>query len=388
MTINDFDDIRPYNEEEVPAAMQRIASSDAFPILSSFIYPGEPIEQVRQRVGNYTSVREFQLQTMCDINRRVVDTSITQLSFTGLEQLSPSGAYLYVSNHRDIMLDSSLLQYIFVNNGFDTTEITFGANLMMNQLIIDIGKCNKMFRVERPGGSIKEFYKGSRHLSDYIRFVITQKHHSVWIAQRNGRTKDGRDLTDKGIIKMFAMSEPDDKIAALEQLHIVPMSISYEWEPCDVLKTLEIYESQFTRYTKKPGEDLNSILTGVLQQKGRGHIELCEPVTAQELSALAPLTNSDYHKQVAAIIDRRIISAYRLYPNNFVAYDLHHGTTRFADRYTAKQKNAFVRRMKQLESYDTCDVEQLIDIFLGIYANPVATKLAIADTKNSTQETQ
>ena len=106
------------------------------------------------------------------------------------------------------------------------------------------------------------------------------------------------------------------------------------------------------------------------------------------MSALAPLTNSDYHKQVAAIIDRRIISAYRLYPNNFVAYDLHHGTTRFADRYTAKQKNAFVRRMKQLESYDTCDVEQLIDIFLGIYANPVATKLAIADTKNSTQETQ
>ena len=168
MTISDFDDIRPYNADEVPAAMQRIASSDAFPILSSFIYPGEPIEQVRQRVGNYTSVREFQLQTMCDVNRRVVDTSITHLSFAGLERLNPSEAYLYVSNHRDIMLDSSLLQYIFVNNGFDTTEITFGANLMMNQLIIDIGKCNKMFRVERPGGSIKEFYKGSRHLSDYI----------------------------------------------------------------------------------------------------------------------------------------------------------------------------------------------------------------------------
>lgn len=385
MTISDFDDIRPYNATEVKAAMRRIADSEAFPILSSFIYPDEPVEQVRQRVGSYTTVREFQLQTMCDANRRIIDNSITQLSFNGLQQLKADEAYLYVSNHRDIMLDSSLLQYLLVTNGFDTSEITFGANLMMNQLVIDIGKCNKMFKVERPGGSIKDFYRCSQHLSDYISFAITQEHHSVWIAQRNGRTKDGRDLTDKGLIKMFAMSKPNDKIEALARLHIVPMAVSYEWEPCDVLKTLELYESQFTRYTKKPGEDLNSILTGVLQHKGRVHIELCKPIEASELAVLAPLTNSDYHKQVADIIDRRIIGAYRLYPNNFIAYDLSHGATRFADRYKPEQKEAFVQRMKRLEAYDTCDIDQLLDIYLGIYANPVAAKLALADNPDLTQ---
>ena len=138
---------------------------------------------------------------------------------------------------------------------------------MSNQLIIDIGKCNKMFKVERPGGSLKEFYRSSRHLSDYIRFVIQEKGQSIWIAQRNGRTKDGNDTTDQGIIKMFCMSCPDDKIKAIDQLHIVPVAVSYEWESCDILKTLELYESQFAKYTKKPGEDLNSILTGISQPK-------------------------------------------------------------------------------------------------------------------------
>ncbi len=374
MNISDFDDIRPFNPDEIPAAMQRIAGSSSFPILAAYVYPGEPLEEVRKRIAGYQTVREFQTETMRMVNARAIKNSMTSFSCSGLEQLSPDAQYLYVSNHRDIMLDSSLLQYFFVNNGFDTTEITFGANLMMSPLVIDIGKSNKMFKVERPGGSIKEFYRSSRHLSDYIRFAITEKKQSVWIAQRNGRTKDGNDTTDQGIIKMFCMSCPEDKIQAVDQLHIVPVSISYEWESCDVLKTLELYESQFAKYTKKPGEDLNSILTGITQPKGEVHIELCEPISRTELDRLSDLTNNEYHRAVAQLLDKRIISAYRLYPNNYIAYDLRYGTQKYQGFYTPDQKEKFKDHVMQLERYDTCDMEKLTDIFLGIYSNPVKNK--------------
>ena len=369
-----FDDIRPYYEDEIPAAMQRIAASDVFPLLASFVYPGENIENIRQRVSNFKTVREFQHDTMRRVNEQVIARSTTGFTVSGLDRLSPDKHYLFVSNHRDIMLDASLLQYYFVMNGFDTTEITFGANLMMNPVVIDVGKSNKMFKVERPGGDIKEFYRSSLHLSEYIRYVIMEKKQSVWIAQRNGRTKNGIDATDQGIIKMFCMSESKDKIKALADLNIAPIAISYEWESCDVLKALELYESQYTRYTKKPGEDLNSILTGIMQQKGHVHIELCQPISVAELSAFENQTNNEYHKSVAQLIDRRINTAYRLYPNNYIAHDLLYGNTKYHSMYTEQQYNAFVRRLQRLDKYDTCDIERLKEIFIGIYSNPVDNK--------------
>ncbi len=374
MEANNFDDIRPYNAEEIPAAMQRIANSPSFPILAAYVYPDEPLNEVRKRIAAYTTVKEFQAETMYMVNQRVINNSITEFTCSGLDRLHSDQQYLYVSNHRDIMLDASLLQFFLEEHGFDTTEITFGANLMTNPLVVDIGKCNKMFKVERPGGSIKEFYRSSRHLSDYIRYAILEKKQSVWIAQRNGRTKDGNDATDQGIIKMFCMSYPEDKIKAIDQLHIVPVSISYEWESCDILKTLELYESQFAKYTKKPGEDLNSILTGIVQPKGRVHIELCEPISQVELVKYENLTNSEFHKAVAKLLDFRINTAYRLYPNNYIAYDLRYGTTKYQEYYTEEQKAKFVKRLSLLERYDTCDIEKLKDIFLGIYSNPVNNK--------------
>ena len=374
MNKDQFEDIRPYKAEEIPAAMERIANSSSFPLLASYVYPNEPIEAVKERIRNYKTVKAFQTETMRMVNQRVIEHSISAFSCSGLDKLNPNEHYLFVSNHRDIMLDSSLLQYYLVTKGFDTTEITFGANLMMNQLVVDIGKSNKMFKVERPSNNIKDFYRCSKHLSEYIRYVITEKGQSVWIAQRNGRTKDGNDATDQGIIKMFCMSCPEDKIKAIDQLHIVPVAVSYEWEPCDILKTLEVYESQFSKYTKKPGEDLNSILTGITQEKGRVHFELCDPIAYAELSKFENLTNNEYHKAVARLLDSRINKAYRLYPNNYVAYDLRYGTTKYRDCYTDEQKTMFINKLKRLEKYDTCDIEKLIDIFLGIYSNPVNNK--------------
>lgn len=371
---NDFEDIRPYTDAEIPAAMERIAESQALPLLASYVCPELPLDDVKKLLLSFKTVNDFQYGLMHRVNEQIIRQSISEFTFGGGEDLKKDVPYLFVSNHRDIMLDASLLQNVLADMGLRTSQITFGANLMMNPLVIDIGKSNKMFRVERPGGSIKDFYKSSMHLSEYIRHVISDQNESVWIAQRNGRTKDGNDLTDQGIIKMFCMSLAEDKIAALDNLHIAPVSVSYEWESCDILKAIELYESQNVKYIKKPGEDLNSILTGILQPKGRVHFQFCPVLRREELLQFNDSTNNDYHKQVAQLIDERIQSAYRLWPNNFIAHDMLYGQQRFVDRYTKEEKAAFEQHLTKLDHYDS-DLGVLKDILLGIYANPVKNKL-------------
>ena len=368
-----FDDIRPYRDDEIPAAMARIADSQALPLLASYVFPEKTPAEVKELLLSFRTIRDFQFGVMYDVNSQIIRNSMTAFTHSGASRLSPDKAYLYVSNHRDIMLDASILQNVLVDEGMQTSQITFGANLMMNPLVVDIGKSNKMFRVERPGNSLKDFYRSSVHLSEYIRTVITEGQESVWIAQRNGRTKDGNDQTDQGIIKMFCMSKPEDKIAALSELSIVPVSVSYEWESCDILKAIELYESRNVKYIKKPGEDLNSILTGILQPKGRVHFELCEPITKEELLQYDDSTNNDYHKLVAQLLDRRIVSAYKLWPNNYIAYDMLYGQQRFVNKYTREEKEAFVAHLMKLEHYEN-DFSTLKDILLGIYASPVVNK--------------
>lgn len=375
MNIEKFDDIRPYNESEIPAAMQRIASSSAFPLVSSFVFPDENLEKVRDMVRAIKTVDEFQSKIMYHVNKQIIRKSITEFTYSGIENLTPGKSYLFVSNHRDIMLDASLMQNVLVDNGLESCQITFGANLMQGQMVIDVGKSNKMFRVERPGGSAKEFYKASLHLSEYIRMVITELHQSVWIAQRNGRTKDGIDRTDQGIIKMFGMSASGDKISSIEELNIVPVAISYEWESCDVLKAIELYERQLGPYIKKPGEDLNSILTGITQPKGRVHMEFCKPLCKEDLLPFEDSTINEFNRLVANTIDERICNAYRLTPNNYIAHDLLYGKKEFIDRYSEKELHAFKENMGTLgRYYEECNIERLHEIFLGIYAGPIESK--------------
>lgn len=365
-----FDNIRPYYDEEVPSALQRIAESDALPVIASYIFPGIDIETVRAKLKQYTTIREFQGDVMYRFNEQVIQRTTTGFTYSGLEMLSPHESYLFVSNHRDIMLDSSLLQYALFKNGHQTSQITFGSNLMSSQLIIDMGKINKMFRVER-GENMKDFYKSSLHLSEYIRHVLIQRNESVWIAQRNGRTKDGNDLTDQGIIKMFGMSKTNDKIAALAELKIVPISVSYEWESCDILKALEWYETSKTKYVKKPGEDLNSILTGISQPKGHVHIHFCPPVTKEDLLQFDSSTINEYNRMVAKLLDNRIQRNYYLFPNHFIAHDLLYGNTHYKSMYTSDQKRIFKEHILKLDRYEVDDNSVLKEFFLRIYANPV-----------------
>lgn len=368
-----FDDIRPYYDSEIPAAMQRITDSYFFGLLCTYVYPGRNPEDVKRMMLSFRTIRDFQLEVMRCVNEQVIARSMTAFTYSGVEKLDTRKKYLFVSNHRDIMLDACLLQYILYKNGHETTEITFGANLMSSPLVIDIGKSNKMFRVER-GGNMKDFYLSSKHLSDYIRYVLTEKGQGMWIAQRNGRTKDGRDQTDQGIIKMFCLSESTDKIKALAELNIIPVSVSYEWESCDILKALELYESRFSKYVKKPGEDQNSILTGIAQPKGRVNFTFCDQVTEDDLRRFDHCTNNEYHRAVAQLIDQRINAAYQLRPNNYIAHDLRFGQQLYRDRYTEAERDAFLAHMEQLNTFDIPEPDVLKDIFLGIYSNPIDVK--------------
>ena len=386
--MTNFDDIRPYYDSEIPAAMQRIADSEHFPLLAQYVYPGQDLNHVKALLRQFTTIRDFQLEVMRCVNEQAIARSTTSFTYAGLDRLDPQQRYLFVSNHRDIMLDACLLQYALYREGHETSEITFGANLMSTPLVIDIGKCNKMFRVER-GGTPREFYQSSKHLSEYIRYCITEKHQSVWIAQRNGRTKDGDDRTDQGIIKMFGMSFPKDPVRALADLHIVPVSISYEWESCDLLKARELYLGRATKYVKSPGEDLNSILTGIMQPKGAVHIEFCPLITPTDLAqaggvgaATTPSVSTegltpDFHRSVAHLIDQRILSAYRLAPNNYIALDILRGTTEHAAHYTADQRAAFEQHITKLRGMGISDgsaYAEMRDILLHIYANPLINK--------------
>jgi hypothetical protein len=381
MMNTSFDDLRPYVEAEIAPAMQRIAESEYFPMMSQFIFPDKEVEEVRNAVRQIRTTDEFQQQIMYCLHQKILDLSVESFTYEGLEYVDPAKSYLFISNHRDIMLDSSLLQYVLFTNGFRTTEITFGDNLMNSQLMIDVGKSNKMFKVVR-GGNMRDFYNKSLHLSNYIRHTIKEKHESVWIAQRGGRTKDGNDTTDQGIIKMFCMSDTDDLVRSISELNLVPVAVSYQIESCDILKTRELYLSHNrTKYEKQPGEDLNSILTGVMQQKGKIHLCICEPIRRDELEAIEYNQPNEFYKAIAALVDRRILRHYKLYNNNYIAHDIRSGSNTCSAYYTPDEKAAFIARTEAMLRQVEGEKDVLMSIFLGIYASPVDNRAEIESCK-------
>ena len=370
--MSHFDDIRPYNADEIPAAMQRMADSEVIPAIADYL--GAPAEVLRTRLRNIKTLQEFQLGLLKEVLETLLKKTTTQFDWSGVENINEKRPYLFVSNHRDIVLDAMFLQYILNEAGQNTCQITFGSNLMSHPFVIDFGKVNKMFRTER-GGSPKEFYNSLLHMSEYMRHVITEVHESVWIAQRNGRTKNGIDATDPAIIKMFGMSRRDDRVASLAELNIVPVAVSYEWESCDKLKTLELYLTKKNgHYEKQPNEDLNSILTGIMQPKGHVHFHICPVVTEADLLALNDRPSGEFYKRVAELMDSRINPHFYLHPNNYIAHDLRSGCVIYATHYTKEQKDTFVKYMDWMNDYPDMNRSEMEEIFLGIYANPIDVK--------------
>jgi len=279
------------------------------------------------------------------------------------------------------LLDSAILQLKLVENKFDSTEITFGDNLMNSEFIVDIGKSNKMFTLRR-GGAKREIFTNSVHTSKYIRLAINKKLQSVWIAQRNGRSKDGNDQTQQAVLKMLRMSGGKDFVQNFAGLNIVPVAISYEYDPCDYLKTREIYLSRRQTYVKTSNEDLESVIYGINQFKGKIHLSVTPPILESELFQIQGSSKNERIQDLANLIDKRVYKYYKLFKNNYIAYDMIYGK-HFENKYSVLEDVAFKAYVQKSLLEIAGDKAELEAIFLAIYANPVVNRLKMHDSDHT-----
>ena len=380
MIPKQFDDIRSYNDDEIPAAMEYFINDETSISMAKLVFPDKSVEDIQALLGSIKTTEEFQRIMMTRFVRLIEATTMKGVDTQGFDRLDKKKAYLFTGNHRDITLDAFILQMYMLENGLETCNIGYGSNLILNKTIDVFGKSNKMFRVER-SQNIRELAQNSQHLSDYIRYLI-HENKSVWIAQRNGRTKDGNDKTDHGLISMFSMSgDRKNLVPNLAELNITPIATSYEYEPCAMMKARESYiKERDGVYVKRPMEDMESIVSGIRKKKGTMNIAICPTITYDDLK---PYEGADKHELVpivAEMIDKRIYANYRLYPNNYIASDWLSGTSTFKKYYTQEEADVFKAYCDKIFSklYEELGKEaekRFTEILLGIYAIPVENKL-------------
>ena len=373
MNDDKYVDIRPYNDQEAVLALARISKHPVLSKISAFLFPGKDQSELGKLISTIDSVYDFQGIVMLMAIKKILSDTATTLTHTGIDKLKKEKRYLFISNHRDIMLDSAILQAILFETGLSTSEMAVGDNLITDPFLEDIARVNKMIKVVR-NTNPREIYASSVLLSEFIRKRVSNEESSVWIAQRNGRTKDGFDLTEQGLLKMLDMSGNGDFTKDFSELSIVPVSVSYEYEPCDILKARELYISKRQKYIKSEGEDLNSILTGIMQYKGGIHFNFCKLISDEEIQGCSLMEKNERFKSLGEIMDRKILSTFHLWPNNFIAYDLLYSCSRFSDRYTEIQKQKFQEYVAFKIADSEGDIKELEEIFLSIYANPIISK--------------
>jgi 1-acyl-sn-glycerol-3-phosphate acyltransferase len=369
-----------YTDAELRQAVQELFGYPAFlEGMKSFLPPAlnQLILQVKDGVAN---VYDFQKEIIVPFLDFIQETGITERTASGMENLHAQDRYLFMSNHRDIVLDSAFLNYILYEHGLPTSRIAIGDNLMVHRIAELLFRINKSFAVKRSGAP-RELYEHSVQLSNYIRRSITEREDSVWIAQREGRAKDGNDRTHPGLLNMLSMSGKEDVTAHFRALHIVPVAISYEYDPCALLKTKEFLEKQAGGEVKKSFQnDIQHILLGLRGRKGRLHYHFGKPLD-EELDILNTSANRKQQLEwTAEIIDRAIHRHYRLHPVNYIAHDLLTGSTQYAHLYSDEERWA-------QEQYFDDQIQQLPEdpdgtarnYLLAMYANPVINAAA-ADT--------
>ena len=374
--LSEFESISPYTDEEAVEALGKVAENPVISEVSQYFFPDESPDFLKKLLKSVKGIDDFQIMVMSKVVEWVLDHTAQIFSYDGVSNIDRNrGKFLALSNHRDIILDPAITQLVLYRNGIPMTEIAVGDNLISNKFIEYLIRSNRMIKVVR-GISARELYLSSQMLSKYIRLNITEQKSSIWLAQRQGRTKDGLDITEQGLLKMLDMSGTSDFRKNFEELNIIPMSISYEIEPCDVLKARELLISRSQKYVKAPGEDLNSILTGIKQQKGNIHLNIGKPLTSEEIAVASLCDKNDRYQLIRHAVDLRVIEGYRLWKTNYLAYDIVNKTTKYSDKYTVSDIDWFTDYMEhQLDTVEKeLDRAALKDIFLHIYANPVVSK--------------
>ena len=373
--LNEFTDISPYTDAEAVEALGKLADHPAVVEVSKAIFPDKEPEFLRKILKSVKSIDEFQVLVMNKAVEWVLSTTAHNFSYDGIGNLKKiNGKFLAMSNHRDIILDPAITQVVLYRNAIPMTEIAVGSNLLTNKYIEYLIRSNRMIKVIR-GINARQLYLSSQVLSKYIRECITSGRSSIWIAQREGRAKDGIDTTEQGLLKMLDMSGTADFTTNFEELNIVPLSISYEYEPCDILKARERLISRTQKYVKGSREDLISIMTGIEQQKGNIHLNIGSPLTHDEIEAASCCNKNDRYQAIRHAVDVRIIEGYKLWKTNYIGYDMVNHTFKYRDKYTPEDVAQFTNYVEhQLDKVEKslCRAD-LRDIFLRIYANPVVS---------------
>ena len=380
--LTEFESISPYTDEQASEALGKLADYPAVAQASRYFFPEESPDFLKNVLKQIKTIDQFQVLVMQRFVRWVLEHTAKNFSYDGISNIDTSKKFLALSNHRDIIMDPAITQLVLHTNGIPMTEIAVGDNLITNEAIEYLIRSNRMIKVVR-GISARELYLSSQLLSKYIRLNITEQRSSIWLAQRQGRTKNGYDVTEQGLLKMLDMSGTGDFQSNFEALNIIPMSISFEYEPCDILKARETVISRKHKYVKAEGEDFNSIMVGIMQQKGNVHLNIGKPLTSEEIAAAAQCDKNDRYQLIRHAVDIRVIEGYRLWKNNYIAYDILNHSYRYSDKYEASDVETFVAYMeKQLDTVEpTLNREDLRKHFLEIYANPVVSKELLAKEK-------
>ena len=372
--MSKFDAIRPFYDTEVNDAILKVIDHPMMKALMNFAFPDVADEIWKDQLRRTHSTMDFQCNFIYKSLQKVLEKTSDGLTTSGFEKLELNTSYLFISNHRDILLDTSLLNACLFEHKLVMTASAIGDNLVTKSFLKVLARLNRNFLVQR-GLSPREMLQSSKLLAEYISKLLQHENRSVWIAQREGRTKDGNDATNPGVLKMLAMASDEENLMDyFKKIKIVPVSISYEYDPTDALKMPQLLaEARQEIYIKEKNEDFINLMSGIMGPKRRIHIHVGD-VLVQELDAIkAQHENSNKQIQaLAQIIDDSILSNCKLWPTNYIAYDILNQTDIYSHRYTENEKSLFGRRLEKRIDHSN---PLVLQNFLAMYANPVVNKL-------------
>lgn len=369
-----FENIRAYRDDEYQSIIKKLLEVEVLMETIHSYLPELTMDEIKEKLLSFSTIQQFQSEMVCLVIDRILTASSDGITFKGITELNPNISNLFISNHRDIVLDSALINYALNERKKNTSEIAIGSNLLSLPWVKDLVRLNKSFIVRRNVPK-QEVIEASKNLSAYINYTLKEKKQDIWIAQREGRAKDGFDKTTPGLLKMFGMYSNGNLLEHLLSLNITPVAISYEYDPCDYLKIPELLKKhQGEEYIKAPNEDNQHMVLGIKGYKGNIHVHFGRPIN-DEIEHLAHITNkNELLKQIAEIIDKRIYTNYHLFPTNYIAYDWLNESNTFENQYTKEEKTKFESyTVKRLENFKGNDLAK--EIFLKMYANPVINKL-------------
>ncbi len=379
----DFSDIAPFDDDDFSLKMNSLVLEPGFEHAVRFVMPDVDYPRFAEKLKSIKDKDAFQKMVMAPFLVSLAEKTTSGITCGGLEYMSPSERYTIMSNHRDIVLDASFLNLCLIDHGLPTSEIAIGSNLLIFEWITDLVKLNKSFIVKR-NLELKKALEAARQLSAYIHYAINYKHENVWIAQREGRAKDSNDRTQEGLLKMLSLEgDAETFIGNLKSINIMPLSISYEYDPNDYLKAREFLLKKLDPdFKKSQHDDLLSMETGILQSKGRVHFQLSPCINNALNGVSLEKSKTEALNEVCDIIDRAIHTGYKIYPINYVAYDRLHHSDRFAACYTETEARDFDDYVEmQLSKVDLSDIskpdmEFMREMMLTMYANPLQNKIA------------